>query len=95
MSCPHQLARTFGYPALLVYTCLQTIQVILDGLANVLKIAGPDVEVITTQIEEAGGLEKIEDLQHHKNQDIYDLAYKIIDKYFTTGVSILIVGSGR
>lgn len=67
---------------------LQTIQVVLDGLANILKMAGSDVEVITTQIEEAGGLEKIEDLQHHRNQDIYQLAYNIIDKYFSIGVSI-------
>ena len=59
---------------------------ILDGLANILKMAGPAVEVITTQIEEAGGLEKIELLQHHKNQDIYALAYRIIDKYFTPEV---------
>ena len=65
------------------HTHTQTIQVILDGLANILRMAGPDVEVITTQIEEAEGLEKIEQLQHHKNQDIYRLAYKIIDKYFS------------
>ena len=74
-----------------IVTCkmsLQTIQVVLDGLANILKMAGSDVEVITTQIEEAGGLEKIEELQHHRNQDIYQLAYNIIDKYFSIGVTI-------
>lgn len=60
-----------------------TIQVILDGLANVLKMAGPDAEFIATAIEEAGGLDKIEKLQHHRNEDIYKLAYTIIDKYFT------------
>ena len=64
----------------------QTVQVILDGLANILKMAGAHAEIIATQIEEAGGLEKIEKLQHHKNQDIYSLAYKIIDKYFTQEV---------
>ena len=64
----------------------QTTQVILDGLANILKMAGANYEVIATQIEEADGLEKIEKLQHHKNQDIYRLAYKIIDKYFTQEV---------
>jgi len=57
--------------------------VILDGLANVLKMAGPDAEFIATAIEEAGGLDKIEKLQHHRNEDIYKLAYTIIDKYFT------------
>ena len=60
---------------------------ILDGLANVLKMAGPDAEYIATAIEEAGGLDKIEKLQHHRNEDIYKLAYTIIDKYFTSEVS--------
>jgi hypothetical protein len=61
-----------------------TTQVILDGLGNILKMAGNNVEVITAKIEEADGLEKIEKLQHHRNRDIYDLAYKIIDKYFSS-----------
>ena len=61
-----------------------TIQVILDGLANVLKMAGPDAEYVATAIEEAGGLDKIEKLQQHRNEDIYKLAYSIIDKYFTS-----------
>ena len=65
----------------------QTIQVILDGLANVLKMAGPDAEYVATAIEEAGGLDKIEKLQQHRNEDIYKLAYSIIDKYFTSEVS--------
>ena len=62
---------------------------ILDGLANILKMAGPDAEYIATAIEEAGGLDKIEKLQQHKNEDIYKLAYSIIDKYFTSEVQML------
>lgn len=57
-------------------------------------MAGPDVEFIATAIEEAGGLDKIEKLQSHKNQDIYKLAYSIIDKYFTSEVSgMVLVGT--
>ena len=29
------------------------------------------------------GLEKIENLQQHENEDIYKLAYEIIDQYFS------------
>ena len=58
------------------------IQVILDGLGNILKAAGPNTSIITDIIEEAGGLDKIEQLQHHENVDIYKLAFSIIDKYF-------------
>jgi len=61
----------------------QVIQVVLDGLHNILKMAGEDVEVICNMIEECGGLDKIEALQNHENEDIYKLAYEIIDHYFS------------
>jgi hypothetical protein len=61
--------------------------VLLDGLGNILKLAGTDAEFVATAIEESGGMEKIEKLQQHKNEDIYKLAYTIIDKYFTSDVS--------
>lgn len=66
---------------------MQTIQVILDGLGNMLKVAGAEHEVVAGIIEESGGLDKIEKLQHHKNEDIYKLAYSIVDKYFSLEVS--------
>ena len=67
------------------------MQVILDGLANMLKMAGPNYDVIATIIEESGGLDKLEKLQQHKNEDIYKLAYAIIDKYFSSVVSTSVV----
>lgn len=33
-------------------------------------------------IEEAGGLDRLEMLQNHASQKIYDMAYKLIDKFF-------------
>lgn len=33
------------------------------------------------------GLEKIENLQQHENEDIYKLAFEIIDQYFSGEVS--------
>lgn len=52
-----------------------------------LRLAGPGHEIIATLIEEAGGMDKIEKLQQHTNEDIYKLAYSIIDKYFNSEVS--------
>lgn len=52
-----------------------------------LKLAGPSSDAISRAIEEAGGLDKIEKLQQHKNEDIYKLSYAIIDKYFNSEVS--------
>lgn len=39
----------------------------------------------------SSGLEKIENLQQHENEDIYKLAFEIIDQYFSgDDVSVLI-----
>lgn len=55
----------------------------LDGLQNILRLAAPEgLENVTTQIEECGGVDKIENLQNHENEDIYKLAYEIIIQYF-------------
>ncbi|XKL66606.1 hypothetical protein PGB90_010026 [Kerria lacca] len=61
----------------------QVLQIVLDGLSNMLKSAGPQVEQIANLIEECGGVDKIELLQNHENIDIYKLAYEIIEQYFS------------
>ncbi len=64
----------------------QVIQVVLDGLNNMLKLAGSEVEPVAAMVEECGGLDKIEALQNHENVDIYKLAYEIIEQYFSDEV---------
>ena len=66
----------------------QVIQVVLDGLNNMLKMAGTEVEAVAAIIEEYGGLDKIEALQNHENVEIYKLAYEIIEQYFNDEVRI-------
>ncbi|XP_060813561.1 importin subunit alpha-3 isoform X1 [Bombus pascuorum] len=61
----------------------QVVQVVLDGIHNMLKLAGPQVEQLANMIEECSGLDKIESLQNHDNIDIYKLAYEIIEQYFS------------
>ena len=65
------------------------IQVILDGLGNILKMAGPQAKIICEAIETANGVEKIEALQSHENIEIYKLAYSLIENYFQGEVSCL------
>jgi hypothetical protein len=67
----------------------QILVVVLDGISNILKMASAsdeDVDLITNQIEECGGLDKIETLQNHPNEEIYKLAFDIIDRYFSDEV---------
>ncbi|KAK3893053.1 hypothetical protein Pcinc_003099 [Petrolisthes cinctipes] len=73
------------YPFCNLLTCkdTQVIQVVLDGISNILSRAGEDVEVVANMIEECGGLDKIEFLQNHENVEIYKLAYSIIERYFS------------
>lgn len=69
-------------------TCkdVQVIQVVLDGINNILKMAANQAEAICGMVEECGGLDKIEALQNHENEEIYKLAYDIIDQYFSDDV---------
>lgn len=64
----------------------QVINVVLDGISNILKMAGPHVEQIANMIEECDGLAKIERLQNHENVDIYKLAYEIIEHFFSEDI---------
>ncbi|KAL1773185.1 importin subunit alpha-3 [Sigmodon hispidus] len=62
----------------------QVVQIVLDGLCSILKVAEEEGESIASLIEECGGLEKIEQLQNHENEDIYKSAYEIIDLFFSS-----------
>jgi len=64
------------------------ITVALEGLENILKVGEKDSKAAgslnqyATWIEEAEGLDKIEALQNHQNNDIYEKAVKILETYF-------------
>ncbi len=67
----------------------QIMVVVLDGISNILKMASSNYEdllSVTSQIEECNGLDLIERLQSHRNEEIYKLAFDIIDKYFSEEV---------
>jgi len=65
----------------------QVVQVVLDGINNILKMAN-DSDSVATLIEECEGLDKIEILQNHENEDIYKLAYEIIEQFFSGDVKV-------
>lgn len=61
------------------------VRVLLDAISNMLHAASGvgACDSLTRLIEEEGGLDKIEQLQQHENEDIYHAALGIIDKYFS------------
>lgn len=62
----------------------RTLQVLLDGLQNIL-IHADKLEVLENAIEvieECGGMDKIENLQNSPNDTIYQMAYRLVDTYF-------------
>jgi len=61
----------------------QIIQVVLDGILNILKKSNEHADEVCQKIEECGGLDKIEQLQNHESEDIYKLAFNIIDNFFS------------
>ena len=79
----------------------------LDGLNNMLKVAGQDVsnillwtcqpsfiisqvEAVAAMVEECGGLDRIEALQSHENEQIYHKALQIIETFFPDGEQVIL-----
>lgn len=66
------------------------VTVCLEGLENILKVGEvgknsgetSNVNFFAQLIEEAEGLEKIENLQSHDNNEIYEKAVKILESYW-------------
>lgn len=66
------------------------VTVCLEGLENILKVGEAeknvgstgDVNLYAQLIDDAEGLEKIENLQSHDNTEIYEKAVKILETYW-------------
>lgn len=65
------------------------VTVCLEGLENILKIGEADkesgnsvVNVYAGMIDECDGLDKLENLQSHDNNEIYEKAVKILERYW-------------
>ena len=63
------------------------VTVALEGLENILKVGEADrtdeaPNVFAQYVDEADGLEKIESLQNHTNNDIYEKAMRLLETYF-------------
>ncbi|GAB4855661.1 Importin subunit alpha-4 [Ancistrocladus abbreviatus] len=75
---------------LLICPDLRIITVCLEGLENILQVGEADkemgmnggVNLYAQMIDECEGLDKIENLQTHDNNEIYDQAVKILEKYW-------------
>jgi len=69
---------------------LKIVKVALEGLDNILKVGAEELEKnpdasendYARYVDEAGGLEKIEQLQSHPNKEVFLRASKIIETYF-------------
>ncbi|KAJ0035228.1 hypothetical protein Pint_24298 [Pistacia integerrima] len=74
---------------LLVCPDPRIVTVCLEGLENILKIGEADkeagntaVNIYSEMIDECDGLDKIENLQSHDNNEIYEKAVKILERYW-------------
>jgi len=68
-------------------TDARIILVGLEALENILKIGEKDsketgINEYATIVEECHGLDKLEQLQNHQNQEIYEKSVNILETYF-------------
>lgn len=70
---------------LLVCPDPRIITVCLEGLENILKVgeANDGINLYAQVIDECEGLDKIESLQTHDNNEIYEKAVKILEKFWS------------
>mmetsp|Transcript_8857 Transcript_8857/g.8766 ORF Transcript_8857/g.8766 Transcript_8857/m.8766 type:complete len:548 (+) Transcript_8857:120-1763(+) len=72
--------------SLLQVADIKVVTVALEGLENILKAGQATNEEtfcrLVAMISDAGGLNAIEDLQNHENQNIYQRAVKMLETYF-------------
>lgn len=71
----------------------KVVSVCLEGLENILKVGEAekdlgktDINIFAQYIDDAEGIEKIENLQNHDNEDIYEKAVKILETYWQEDV---------
>lgn len=69
----------------------RTLSVILTGLQALFKTAEAvkGVDSLCELLETIGGLDRLEALQNHENEEIYEKAYVLIDTYFSDAVSLI------
>uniref|UniRef100_A0A7N0U9J2 Importin subunit alpha n=1 Tax=Kalanchoe fedtschenkoi TaxID=63787 RepID=A0A7N0U9J2_KALFE len=75
---------------LLICPDARIVTVCLEGLENILKVGEADKEqgmnnginVFALMVDDCDGLEKIENLQSHDNNEIYEKAVKMLERYW-------------
>jgi len=64
---------------------VRTLLLVIDNVGLMLTLAAKmgQLEQATLIVEECGGLDQIEQLQNHENEEVYQKALQLVEKYFT------------
>jgi len=69
---------------------------IMDTIGLMMSLAEKmgQLDQATIIVEECGGLDEIEQLQNHENEEVYQKALQLVEKYFTETETEIEVNAG-
>lgn len=61
---------------------VRVLQIALEALEHILRVGATCGINVPQLIDEAGGIDRLENLQEHSNEDIYEKSVRLIETYF-------------
>lgn len=81
-----------SYDAKIVTVALEALQCFLQTGEEEKNGGATEENIVARQVMDCGGLDCVEQLQNHASRDVYNLAFQILEQFFTVDADVGITG---